>query len=171
MIAREVGQAYLHAIGAVDQDIVFLQWYLDNAENVLCPEVLYHDISSIHTAYYDPKGVIVAISPWNFPSSMFIRLAVLPLLAGNTVIHKPATACMRTAKFLMDMITKILPKDVLIPVYGESDIGNALTKIPVDMILFTGSTKVGQLISEHAAPNLVHPHLELGGSAPAIILP
>jgi acyl-CoA reductase-like NAD-dependent aldehyde dehydrogenase len=170
-MSQEIGKAITHALWDIDYDIGYIQRHLDNAENILSPEIIHQDATTTHTAYYDPKGVATVISPWNYPTSQFIWEVIPPLLAGNTILYKPATACMRTGKLLVDMITKILPENVLIPIYGQSDVGNELTKLPVDMIIFTGSTKVGEIISENSAPNLIHPHLELGGSAPAILLP
>ncbi|MEY3197740.1 MAG: hypothetical protein RL023_385 [Candidatus Parcubacteria bacterium] len=170
-MSKEIGKAITHALGDIDYDIGYIQRHLDNAERILNPEIIHQDETSFHTTYYESKGVAAVISPRNYPTSQFIREVIPPLLAGNTILYKPATACMRTGKLLVDMITKILPEDVLLPVYGQSDIGNELTKLPMDMIIFTGSSKVGQIISENAAPNLIHTHLELGGSAPAIVLP
>jgi acyl-CoA reductase-like NAD-dependent aldehyde dehydrogenase len=161
-ISKEIGKAITHSLADIDYDIGYIQRHIEHAEEILASEIMYQDESTIHTAYYEAKGVAAVISPRNYPTSQFVWEVIPPLLAGNTILYKPATACMRTGKLLVDIITKILPEDVLIPVYGQSDIGNELTKLPVDMIIFTGSTKVGQIITENSAPNLVHPHLELG---------
>lgn len=170
-VSLEIGKAITHALADVDYDIGYIQWHLDHAESILAPELIHEDEQGRHTAYYEPKGVAVVISPRNYPTSQWVWEVIPPLLAGNTIIYKSASACMQTAKLMSDLLISCLPAGVFQAVYGPSSLGNELTKLPVELIIFTGSTKVGQTIQHNAAQTLAQTHLELGGSAPGIILP
>ena len=87
--------------------------------------------------YREPKGVAAVISPRNYPSTLLIREIIPTLLAGNTVMYKPASACMRTAKLICDMLISVLPQDVCIPVYANAVVGQALVELPTDLTIFT----------------------------------
>ncbi|MEI9930308.1 MAG: aldehyde dehydrogenase family protein [Rhizomicrobium sp.] len=118
-----------------------------------------------------PLGVIAAIIPWNFPL-ILIGLKVPPaLLAGNTVILKPAPttplSTLRLAEFLKDA----LPPGVLNVIADANDLGDALTSHPdIRKISFTGSTATGKKVMASAAKTLKRITLELGGNDAAIVL-
>jgi len=124
------------------------------------------------TGFYtrEPLGVILAIPPFNYPINLAVTKIVPALLAGNTVVVKPASQGSLSAfKFLKYFIDAGLPKGVLNIVTGRSsEIGDALvTNKDVALIAFTGSSKVGEHIREvsRGVPLL----LELGGKGPAIV--
>lgn len=171
LISLEIGKAISHAKADLDYDIGYIQWHLDNAEAILKPEVTYEDEYSAHTAFYEAHGVVGVISPWNYPSSQRVWEIIPPLLAGNVIIYKCSSACMRTAQYINNLLLSCLPPWVFQPIYGDSNIGSELTKLELDLFVFTGSTKVGQTILENTVKSLWETHLELGGSAPGIILP
>jgi betaine-aldehyde dehydrogenase len=121
----------------------------------------------------EPVGVVVAITPWNYPLHQ-IALKVAPALAaGCTVVLKPSEVAPFNAFILAEVIEAAgLPKGVfnLVTGYGNS-VGEALVKHPgVDMISFTGSTRAGKRISELAAQTIKRVALELGGKSASVIL-
>lgn len=170
-ISMEIGKAITHSYADVDYDIGYIRWHLKHAQQILAPEVVYQDEHGTHTQYYEARGVTAVISPWNYPSSQRVREVIPPLLAGNTIIYKSASACMRTAKLISDLLISCLPDHVFQPIYGDRNLGNELTKLPVAQIIFTWSTAVGQTIQTNTNTTLTHNHFELGWSAPGIILP
>ncbi len=111
------------------------------------------------------------ISPRNYPTSQRVWEVIPPLLAGNTIIYKSASACVWTAKLMSDILISVLPHGVFQSVYGSSALGDELIRLPVELLIFTGSTQVGQKIQHNASQYLTQTYLELGGSAPGIILP
>jgi acyl-CoA reductase-like NAD-dependent aldehyde dehydrogenase len=121
----------------------------------------------------DPVGVVVAITPWNYPLHQ-ITLKVAPALgAGCTVVLKPSEIAPFNAFILAEVIEQAgLPKGVfnLVTGFGPS-VGEALVKhAEVDMISFTGSTRAGKRISELAAQSVKRVALELGGKSASVIL-
>ena len=128
-----------------------------------------------HHAYsrYEPAGVAVAISPWNFPL-MLGTWKVMPALAwGNTVVWKPAEDTPVSATIIGRLALEAgVPPGVLNVVhgYGPDSAGAALTSnADVDRITFTGESGTGKIISGVAARNLVPVSLELGGKGANIV--
>ena len=121
-----------------------------------------------------PVGVTVAISPWNFPASMFLRKIALALAAGCTVIAKPAEQTPLIAKALVDrLVAAGLPAGVLnlLTTARPDPLVQALLADPrVAKLSFTGSTDVGLMLLRRADGLLKRVALELGGHAPAIVL-
>ena len=121
----------------------------------------------------EPVGVVLAITPWNYPLHQ-ITLKLAPALgAGCTVVLKPSEIAPFNAFILAEVIEQAgLPKGVfnLVTGYGPSA-GEALVKHPdVDMISFTGSTRAGKRISELASQSIKRVALELGGKSASVIL-
>lgn len=123
--------------------------------------------------YREPLGVVVAIVPWNFPIYVLIRKIVPALVCGNTVVIKPSVKSPMSALELAKCIDQSgLPKGVINIVTGLDEVvGETLTSSnQINMVTFTGSTKVGKRIMEKCARNMVRVSLELGGKAPAIVM-
>jgi acyl-CoA reductase-like NAD-dependent aldehyde dehydrogenase len=122
-------------------------------------------------AHRRPLGVVGAIIPWNYP--LLILGFKLPpaLLAGNTLVVKPApTTPLSTLRFA-ELVKDILPEGVLNVITDANDLGGALTKHPdVRKISFTGSTATGQKVMASAAQTLKRITLELGGNDAGIVL-
>ncbi len=118
-------------------------------------------------------GVVACITPWNYPLNQIQRKITPALLAGNTVVVKPASLTPVTAMILTEIIDDIgLPDGVFNLVTGSgSDLGDYLTKHKdVSVVSFTGSTPVGQKMYESAAVNIKKLVLELGGKSPLVYL-
>mgnify|MGYP000989602993 FL=1 len=95
----------------VQYGLNYFSWYLDNAEKYLSPENTFESDTEIHTVYYEPKGVIAAITPWNYPFMLFSWACIQPLLAGNTVIWKISKEVILTGKLVASIMhASALPK-------------------------------------------------------------
>ena len=119
-----------------------------------------------------PKGVVVAITAWNFPLALAGRKLGPALVAGNTIVIKPTSETPIATLELGDLANKVgIPKGVINILTGPGRaMGNALVESPITkMVTMTGSTPVGQSIARAAAQNLTHVQLELGGKAPFIV--
>lgn len=119
-----------------------------------------------------PLGVVAAITPWNMPVILSIAKLAPNLLAGNTVVLKPAPTTPLTMLRIGELANSILPAGVFNVVSGGDEVGRQLTKDPkVAKVTFTGSTGVGKKIMRAAADGMKRVVLELGGNDPAIVLP
>lgn len=118
-----------------------------------------------------PKGVVVAITAWNFPLALAGRKIGPALVAGNAVVLKPTPAAPLSSLMLCDLAKEAgLPDGILNMVTGGVEAGVALVESPLtNMVSMTGSTPTGQAIARSAAKNLTHVQLELGGKAPCIV--
>jgi len=176
---EEIGELSTKSIGMpsslrteldLEAGVEYFRWYLENAEKSLSPEISNEDEGSINTVYYEPIGVAAVISPWNFPVSNFVWQVIPNLVVGNTVVYKHAAECASVGKIIEDCINDSkLPKGVFSEVYGGGEVGDMLVHEDIDLISFTGSTKVGKQLYAIAAEKLIRILLELGGSAPAIV--
>jgi aldehyde dehydrogenase (NAD+) len=117
-----------------------------------------------------PKGVVLIVSPWNYP----IQLALMPLLsalsAGNTAIVKVSEISSHTGKLLTSIINETFDSKL---VYA-TDVGpeefHDLLDLPYDHLFFTGSPTIGKIMMSAAAKHLTPVTLELGGKSPAIVM-
>jgi acyl-CoA reductase-like NAD-dependent aldehyde dehydrogenase len=119
-----------------------------------------------------PLGVVGAIVPWNFPTTLLCNKLAPALVAGNTVVAKPAgTTPLTTLRFAELLAEGGLPEGVFNVVTGKGSVaGDALVTHPqIRKIAFTGSTPVGERIMAQAARGTKRVTLELGGSDPMII--
>ncbi|MEV0890694.1 aldehyde dehydrogenase family protein [Promicromonospora sp. NPDC050262] len=121
----------------------------------------------------EPVGVVGAITPWNFPLQQVMTKVAPALLAGNTIVLKPAELAPLSTRFLAEAVAAAgIPAGVFNVVYGSGPVvGEALVAHPdVDMISFTGSTQAGRRISTVAANTIKRVGLELGGKSANIVL-
>jgi aldehyde dehydrogenase (NAD+) len=119
-----------------------------------------------------PLGVVGAIVPWNFPIVLAVMKIAPALLAGNTMVLKPAPSTPLTALKLGELLRDVLPVGVLNVISGGDILGPAMTVHPgIDKIAFTGSTLTGRKVMQSAASTLKRITLELGGNDPAIVMP
>src|SRR3954454_22717055 len=119
-----------------------------------------------------PLGVVAAIVPWNFPTTLLCNKLGPALVCGNTVVAKPADSTPLTTLRLAEILTEAgLPPGVLNVVTGDGPgTGEALVKHPlVRKVAFTGSTPTGERVAALAAKGSKRVTLELGGSDPMII--
>jgi acyl-CoA reductase-like NAD-dependent aldehyde dehydrogenase len=118
-----------------------------------------------------PLGVIGAIIPWNFPLMIFAFKIPPALLAGNTVVAKPAPTTPLSTLRLCELIKDVLPAGALNVVTDQNDLGGAMTAHPdIRKISFTGSTATGKKVMAGAAEHLKRITLELGGNDAGIVL-
>ena len=176
-ICLEVGKVLREADGEVSEAIDFCRYYADEMERL--DQGYSYDIAGETNRYiYQPRGVAVVISPWNFPLAIATGMTVAALVAGNCTLLKPAeTSSVIAAKLAEILVEAGIPKGVFQYVPGKgSEVGAYLVKHPgVHLIAFTGSREVGCRIYADAA--VVQPgqkHLkrviaEMGGKNAIIV--
>jgi coniferyl-aldehyde dehydrogenase len=118
-----------------------------------------------------PKGVNGNIAPWNFPIESALVMAVDMLAAGNTVMIKPSELAPATSSTLASAVTEYFEPEIMTVIEGGVGVSRAFASLPWDHLTYTGSGRVGALVAEVAARNLVPVTLELGGKNPAVFAP
>jgi len=155
----------------IDAGLAYMRGYLDHAEAWLAPEITFQNEQETHTLFFEGRGVAGVSVAWNYPFCNFIWGVMQNLVVGNTVVFKHSEECPLVGVLLEEIVNSTeLPKGVFNAVHGiGSDVGEYLMNSDIDLIHFTGSSKVGKHLYEVAARKFIPAVLELGGSAPAIV--
>ena len=118
-----------------------------------------------------PLGVVAAITAWNFPMTLVMNKVPPALLAGNTVVLKPAPTTPLTTLLVGELCAEIFPPGVVNVIVDQNDLGGHLTTHPdVAKVTFTGSTATGKKVMASVADGVKRVTLELGGNDAAIVL-
>ena len=118
---------------------------------------------------WQPLGVVAIVSPWNYPLLLTVSPLVDAIAAGNRVIVKPSELVPRFSALFARLIAGAIDPATVTIVTGGPDVARAVCALPLDHLLFTGSTAVGRLVARAAAETLTPVTLELGGKSPAIV--
>lgn len=153
IIIREAGKTWREADGDVCEAIDFCEYYAREAMHLFDPRRLGKFTGEVNEEWYQPRGVAVIISPWNFPLAICCGMACAALVTGNTVAVKPAEQTPAIAKILCEILWQSgAPRSALafVPGNGET-VGAMLVRDErVAIIAFTGSKGVGLDILEAA---------------------
>lgn len=154
LIIREAGKTWREADADVAEAVDFCLYYADEMLRLGQPRLTERVLGEENHYYYQPRGVVAIIAPWNFPLAIACGMTVAALVCGNTAILKPSEQTSIIAhEFAKIAFEAGLPKDAfaLLPGKGE-EVGRALVESPhVSMIVFTGSRPVGLEIIRSAA--------------------
>lgn len=146
IMIREAGKPWREADADTCEAIDFCEYYAREAVHLFEPRRYGQFIGELNHGYYQPRGVVSVISPWNFPLAICCGMTTAALVVGNTVVVKPSTQTRGIAKAMCEILWEAgVPKDVLHFLPGSgSVVGDILVRDPrVAMIAFTGSREVG----------------------------
>lgn len=148
-----------------------IHWVRETAKLELPIERVEETNTHVADVHRTPLGVVGAITPWNFPVFLGLWKVAPGLLAGNTMVMKPApTTPLCTLRF-GEIAREVFPAGVFNVVSGGNELGQQMTEHPdIAKISFTGSTATGRRVMASAATNLKRLTLELGGNDAAIVL-
>lgn len=170
LISLEMGKPIVQSESEIKSTLKNIKWDLENAKNCVVAEITFESDKEIQKVFYEPKGIVVAISPFNYPFSLCCAIAFQNLIVGNVVISKPDPNLPLLYKLLEEIINNTnLPKGVWQFVFGGKEIGSFLVEQEIDLICFTGNTKTGEYLYKVAASKMIPILMELGGSAPGIV--
>lgn len=116
-----------------------------------------------------PYGVVLIMSPWNYPLLLTLDPLVSALAAGNTAVVKPSAYSPATSALLAELLGELFPPEYVAVVTGGREENRCLLEEKFDYIFFTGSKAVGRTVLEKAAAHLTPVTLELGGKSPCIV--
>jgi succinate-semialdehyde dehydrogenase / glutarate-semialdehyde dehydrogenase len=173
LISLENGKALNDAQGEVKYAAEFFRWFAEEAVRINGDLSVAPSGSNRILVQYQPVGIAVLITPWNFPAAMATRKIGPALAAGCPCILKPASETPLTAYAMADLLCQAGVPDGVVNVVTTSSPGpvvGAMLKDPrVRKLSFTGSTQVGRLLLHQAADTIINCSMELGGNAPFIV--
>ena len=165
----EMGKIIRESIAEVEKCAWAADYFGQNGPAFLRPDIVATDAMRSYVAFH-PRGVLGSIMPWNFPMWQIVRFAVPALIAGNTVVVKPASASPQSALNLEAAFREAgLPDGAFQIVVGDRTTATALIRSPVSVVSLTGSVGTGARVAREAARDLKKVILELGGSDPFIV--
>jgi acyl-CoA reductase-like NAD-dependent aldehyde dehydrogenase len=172
-LVRETGKTRFDALSTELFEICDLvDYYRDAAPKILADQTVHTPIVLMgkkSKIVYEPLGVLLIISPWNYPLYQCFVPSLLAFLAGNAVVYKPSEVTPLKGLYEEIMEGADFPKDAIQIVYGGKETGAALIEHKPDKIHFTGSVRAGKQIMAAAAQELIPVDLELGGKDPALV--
>ena len=169
VITNEMGKAIREARSEVEKCAWGMEYYADNGKAFTNDEILNTDARKSFIAF-EPLGVIGSIMPWNFPYWQGLRFASPSLMAGNTIVLKPASATLQCGIEIEKAFEKAgVPEGVFQTLTGDSSVAEILIDSNVNAVTFTGSAPVGAKVAQRATSQIKKCVLELGGSDPFIV--
>lgn len=173
ILTLEQGKPLQEALGEIRYGASFIAWFAGEAMRIYGDIIPSPDPSKRISVIKQPIGVVVAITPWNFPNAMITRKIAPALAAGCTVLVKPAEDTPLSALALAVLAQQAgMPAGVLniLPTSQPVTAGDFFCSHKnIQKISFTGSTKTGKFLMEKGASTLKKLSLELGGNAPFIV--
>lgn len=167
-LLKSKAEAYMSELAIVYAEI---NEALKNVRKWSRPEKVKGTISTFpakNYVYSEPYGVVLIISPWNYPFNLAIAPLVAAIAAGNTAIIKCSKESVYTSKVIKNIINKAFGSNYIFCVDEDIDYDKLLNQ-RYDYIFFTGSQRVGKIVMNIASNNLIPVSLELGGKSPCII--
>jgi len=119
--------------------------------------------------HFEPKGVCLIISAWNYPFQLAINPLIGALAAGNCVVLKPSEVAPATSALIARLLKSKFPEEHVRVIEGGPELTDKLLSLPFDHIFFTGSSVVGKTVMAAASKHLSSVTLELGGKSPTIV--
>jgi len=162
-------ESYATEIGFVLDE---LRFHLKNLHKWVKPKRVGSSIVSFPARgykTYEPLGTVLIIAPWNYPFQLMMAPLIGAISAGNTIIIKPSEIAESTALVIEKIINSSFEKKYIHVAAGGVDVSQTLLKFKFDHIFFTGSPRVGKIVMQSAAEQMVPVTLELGGKSPCIV--
>ncbi|MER5768128.1 NAD-dependent succinate-semialdehyde dehydrogenase [Streptomyces sp. NPDC001985] len=174
LISLENGKTLSDALGEVDYAAEFFRWYAEETVRTTGQLGTSPNGANQIMVSYEPIGVAVLITPWNFPAAMATRKIAPALAAGCPVVLKPASETPLTSYLIARICAEAGVPDGVINVVTTSRSGEVVSAMLHDprvrALSFTGSTEVGRVLLREAADTVLKSSMELGGNAPFIVL-
>ena len=173
-LTKEEGKPLSSSRGEVSRAAEIFRFFASFARTATGETVPSNDPETFTYTFREPLGVVALVTPWNFPIATPAWKLATALTTGNTVVFKPSSETPTIARELVELLDEAgFPKGVVNLVVGSgSTVGDELTTNEgVDGVSFTGSTEIGQHISETVAERGLPVQTEMGGKNPQVVLP
>jgi len=166
---KSPSESFITEVYPCFEDLKFFERNLRNMatpRSVPSPMMFPLSSASIH---YEPRGVVLILSPWNYPVNLTIMPLIGAIAAGNCATIKPSSSSANTSKVIAKMLASCFDEKFVSVFLGDSKVAEKLLEEEFDYIFFTGSPPVGKSVMAAASKHLTPLTLELGGKSPCII--
>lgn len=162
-------EAYMAEVGMVYEEINYVIKKLPGwMKAKLVPTPMLH-FPSYSKIYSEPYGIVLIMSPWNYPFQLAIEPLIGAIAAGNCAVIKPSNYASKTSNIIATIVNEAFDSSFVTVIQGGREANQDLLKEKFDYIFFTGSVAVGKVVMEAASKNLTPVSLELGGKSPCIV--
>lgn len=168
-LGKSEEEAYISELAIVKHEVNYL---ISNLKKLMRKHKVKTPIMHFPSNSYiiaEPLGVVLIMSPWNYPLQLTLAPLAAAIAAGNTVIIKPSRYSSNTSKVIKEMINSIYKNTYIEVFLGGSQVNQELLQHKFDFIFFTGSVNVGKIVMQKASEFLTPVALELGGKSPVYI--
>lgn len=173
ILTAEMGKPFNEAKGEIMYGASFIDWFSEEAKRIYGETIPGHQEDKRIIVLKQPIGVVVSITPWNFPNAMIARKVAPALAVGCAFVAKPAAETPLSALAMAILAERAgVPAGVFSVVTSKhsAEIGKEFTSNPkVRKLTFTGSTEVGRILLRQGADQVMKMSMELGGNAPFIV--
>lgn len=162
-------EGYEAELGILYEEINYTLKHLKSwarPQRVPTPMVHFPAKSAVYT---EPLGVVLIMSPWNYPLQLTVAPLIAAISAGDCAVVKPSRYSAATSAVIEKMLAQYFDPQYITVFQGGSQVNTELLKLKYNHIFFTGSPHVGRIVMEAAAKNLTPVTLELGGKSPCIV--
>lgn len=168
-LGKSEAEAYMCEIGLTLSELRYMRkhvraWSRDR--RVMSPLAQFHAKSF---TVQEPYGVVLVLSPWNYPVLLTLEPLIGAIAAGNCCVVKPSAYFPETSRVMAQLIREAFPEKYVAVVEGGRQENQSLLEQKFDYIFFTGGVTVGKLVMEKASAHLTPVTLELGGKSPCIV--
>ena len=168
-LGKSASEAYMCEVGLTLSELSYVLSHLNRwtrRRPVLTPLAQFHARSfTVH----NPYGVVLIMSPWNYPFMLTLEPLIGALAAGNCCVVKPSAYAPATSAAIRDLLAECFPPEYVAVVEGGRAENQELLNQRFDYIFFTGGVTVGREVMRKAAEHLTPISLELGGKSPCIV--
>ena len=168
-LGKSRAESYMCEVGLTLSELRFVKRHVrkwSREKRVPTPLAQFHARSF---TVQEPYGVVLVMSPWNYPVLLTLEPLIGALAAGNCCVLKPSAYSPATSAVMKKMIADVFPEEYVTVIEGGREENQNLLSQKFDYIFFTGGVQVGKMVMEKAAANLTPVTLELGGKSPCII--
>lgn len=171
LMTEEMGKTFAGGVAEVEKCAWVCDYYADNAEKFLAPEIIESDARS-SSVVYQPIGAVLAVMPWNFPFWQVFRFAAPTLMAGNVGLLKHSSNVCGSALAIEEVFREAgFPENTFRTLLiGSKGVARVIENPAVKAVTLTGSTPAGKAVAAKAGEMLKKTLLELGGSDPYVVL-
>ncbi len=168
-LGKSSSETFLSEVGLVLTEIDYFNRHL---QQLAKPKRVTNSLLNWPSKDYvvpEPYGVMLQISPWNYPFQLVFTPLIGAIAAGNTVVMKPSELTPHTADCIEKIIKLVFPPEWVTVVQGGPEIGKSLLEERWDYIMYTGGIRVAKIVAQAAAKHLTPTMLELGGKNPCVV--
>ena len=169
-LTSEVGKPIRQSRSEINGLLGRIDFFLMHAQPTLAARQVFDEGGMREVISFDPLGVVVNISAWNYPYFVGGNVFVPALLAGNAVLYKPSEFATLTGLHIARLLHEAgVPPDVFVPLIGGGAVGALVLAQDVDGVFFTGSHATGSRIAQAVGSRFIKLQLELGGKDPTYV--